>query len=225
MARRPNPRLPTRPHIDFKAASTDEERIRFFGTLMPGLLLLTKAPGELLQAPFLRRRTPPGSASDFIAREADDAGVADGLVVFVHRWRTTGFDPVAFSRAKTFLAQLARILRRDGSTAEPLDPLSPKVNLPALAERAGLGNRSPFGLLVHPVFGPRVIITALRTNAPLELRPRFGGGGCEDCMSCVLLCPQEPHLRGLVDLGQCRACARCLEVCPTGKRTPRSAAG
>ncbi|NIV28647.1 MAG: hypothetical protein GWN58_03750, partial [Anaerolineae bacterium] len=53
---------------------------------------------------------------------------------------SNGFDPLAFARAKTFLAQITRLVRRAGSEAEPLDPLSPNINLPKLAAQAGLGN-------------------------------------------------------------------------------------
>jgi epoxyqueuosine reductase QueG len=98
-----------------------------------------------------------------------------------------------------------------------LDPLSPDVNLPKLATAAGLGNLSPFGLLVHRKFGPRLILTALKTDYPLNFQPRWDNGGCNDCQSCLKICPQEPLDGGVVDLGQCQSCAKCLEVCPTGK--------
>lgn len=65
---------------------------------------------------------------------------------------------------------------------------------------------SPFGLLVHPLFGPRLILTGLRTDYPLVLRSRWGGPGCTDCMTCVKVCPQEPVQTGIVELGQCQSC-------------------
>jgi epoxyqueuosine reductase QueG len=80
-----------------------------------------------------------------------------------------------------------------------------------------LGNLSPFGLLVHPIFGPRLILTVLQTDYPIRLSPRWVGDGCEDCMACVKLCPQNPLQSGVVDLGQCQSCTKCLVVCPTGK--------
>ena len=208
----------TRPEIQFIPLSTDEGKIRFFGTLMPALLLLKESPRAFLAFQIRRHLTPRREVTDFIAQGgADDAARLGDTLIFVHRWRTLSFDPLAFARARTFLAQLTRLVRREGYRAEPLDPLSPHINLPRLAAQSGLGNLSPYGLLVHPVFGPRLILTALKTDHPVTVTPRFVGDACFDCMACLVLCPQQPHLSGIVDLGQCQTCAKCFEVCPIGK--------
>ena len=220
-----NPRLPVRPAITFIPASTDPERIRFFGALFPGLLLLKEAPGHLVAGWARRRVTPRESVESLIRAGSDDLGSVGDTWVFVHRWEGLHFDPVAFADAKTFLRRLTRKVRAEGFLAEPLDPLSPERNLPQLAASAGLGNLSPFGLLVHPRFGPRLIITALRTNHPFRPPAVRALEGCRDCMACVLLCPQKPADTGVVNLGQCQRCAKCLEVCPTGKATRAVKAG
>lgn len=216
-----NPRLPVRPAITFIPASLDPKRIRFFGALFPGLLLLKESPGHLVGGWVRRRVTPRESIEQLIHAGSDDVGVVDGTLVFIHRWKGRHFDPVAFADAKTFLRRLTLRLRADGFVAEPFDPLSPERNLPRLAAAAGLGNLSPFGLLVHPRFGPRLIITAMHTTHPFRPPARPALVGCRDCMSCVLLCPQKPASTGVIDLGKCQRCAKCLEVCPTGKATPR----
>ncbi len=215
--RRASKRPETRPEIQFIPLSTDEGRIRFFGTLMPTLLLLLRAPRAFFAFQIRRFFTPRRDIAEFIAAEADDAARVGDTLVFVHRWETLTFDPRAFARARLFLTQLTRMIRRAGYHAEPLDPLSPHVNLPRLAAESGLGNLSPYGLLVHPAFGPRLILTALKTDYPLHLTPRFSGAACNDCMACIVLCPQEPHLHHVVDLGACKTCAKCLVVCPIGK--------
>jgi NAD-dependent dihydropyrimidine dehydrogenase PreA subunit len=206
-----------RPEIAFVPLSTDEGKIRFFGTLMPALLLLKASPVRFVQLQAARRSTPRIEVESFVASAADDAAQADGTMIFVHRWESDGFDALAFARAKTFLAQITRMVKREGYSAQPLDPLSPRVNLPKLAARAGLGSLSPYGLLVHPTFGPRLILTALTTDHPLAVRSRWEGSGCSDCMSCVEICPQEPFQKGVIRLGECQRCAECLVVCPTGK--------
>lgn len=205
-----------RPDIRFLPLSTDPGKIRFFGTLMPALLLLRASPWQLVRHQVASHTTPRGDVAAFIASVADDASRVDDLIVFVHRWQTTGFDPLAFARAKTFLSRVTRLLRREGYAAYPLDPLSPDVNLPNLAVRAGLGSLSPFGLLVHPAFGPRLIITALETNYPLELSSRYGGAACTDCLSCLEVCPQAPDETAVIALGRCQSCAQCMAVCPVG---------
>ena len=206
-----------RPDIAFIPISTDEGKIRFFGTLMPALLLLKGAPGQFLWHQVAKRATPRTEVASFVGQATDDAAQVDGTTLFVHRWDSDEFDALAFARAKTFLAQITRMVRRECHRAEPLDPLSPKVNLPKLAARAGLGTLSPYGLLVHPAFGPRLILTGLRTDYPLAASPRREGFGCTDCMSCVEVCPQQPQETGEIRLAECQACAECLVVCPVGR--------
>ena len=209
-----------RPEIAFVPISTDANKIRFFGTLMPALLLLKASPGRFAQAQTAKWLTPKSELEAFVASGADDVARVDGLTIFVHRWASDGFDPLAFARAKTFLAQVTRLVRREGFKADPLDPLSPSANLPKLAARAGLGNLSPYGLLVHPLFGPRLILTGLRTDHPPRVSSRHRGAGCTDCMTCIRVCPQEPLTTGVIRLAECQSCAECLTVCPVG-RAPR----
>jgi epoxyqueuosine reductase len=206
-----------RPTIQFVPMSTDAKKIRFFGTLMPSLLLLKASPLRFLRYQLVKGYTPRAEVSEYIRREADDAGRFEDILVFVHRWNSIKFDPFTFARAKTFLHRVTVLARRAGFSTEPFDPLSPDVNLPRLAEKAGLGNLSPFGLLVHPTYGPRVILTGLRTNCPAEIQPRYDTAGCTDCMACVRICPQKPRESGVVHLRQCQGCTLCLEVCPVGK--------
>jgi ferredoxin len=207
-----------RPDIAFIPLSVDEGKIRFFGTLMPALLLLKASPGRFVQLQVAKRFTPRTEIESFVASAADDAAQVDGTMIFVHGWESDGFDALAFARAKMFLAQITRMVEREGHRAEPLDPLSPRVNLPRLAARAGLGTLSPYGLLVDPAFGPRLILTGLRTDHPLVVRPRWEGTGCTDCISCVEICPQKPSQTAVIRLGQCQSCAECLVACPVGKR-------
>lgn len=206
-----------RPDIEFVPLSTDEGKIRFFGTLMPALLLLRASPGRFVRFQVARRFTPDTEVASFIASTTDDAAQVDGTMIFIHRWESNEFDALAFARAKTFLAQITRLVKREGYSAEPLDPLSPRVNLPKLAARAGLGTLSPYGLLVHPIFGPRLILTGLRTDHPLAVRSRCEGSSCTNCMTCIEICPQEPMQTGTIRLGECQSCAECLVVCPVGK--------
>jgi epoxyqueuosine reductase len=206
-----------RPDIRFIPMSTDPAKIKFFGTLMPSLLLLKASPLRFIQYQVVKGITPKVDIGDYIQSETDDAGRYEDVVVFVHRWNSIGFDPFTFARAKTFLKRVTNLIRRKGYAAEPFDPLSPDINFPRLAEKAGLGNLSPYGLLVHPEFGPRIILTGIRTNYPLEVSPRFTEPGCTDCMACIRICPQKPAEGGTINLRLCQSCAKCLEVCPTGR--------
>jgi epoxyqueuosine reductase len=208
---------PARPDIKFIPVSTDPGKIRFFGTVMPALLLLRASPLRFAHHQVAGRLSPRVGLDALIEAGTDDAALVDGVLVFVHRWQSDQFDPFAFAHAKSFLTQVTRLVRREGHAAAPLDPLSPGVNLPRLAARAGLGDLSPFGLLVHPAFGPRLVLTALRSDHPLALAPRQKVPACTDCLACVTECPQDPLQSGRVELGLCQSCALCLAKCPVGR--------
>jgi ferredoxin len=206
-----------RPDIHFIPMSTDAAKIKFFGTLMPALLLLKASPLRFVRYQVVKGFTPRVNLDEYIQNESDDAGRVGDVVVFVHRWNSIQFDPFTFARAKIFLKRATTLIRRSGYTAQAFDPLSPDINLPKLAEMAGLGNLSPYGLLVHPEYGPRVILTGIKTTAPLTVSPRFSKPGCTDCMACIRICPQKPLENGIINLRLCQSCAKCLEVCPTGR--------
>ena len=206
-----------RPDIRFIPISTDPAKIKFFGTLMPSLLLLKASPFHFIRYQVAKGFTPQVEVAAYIRNESDDAGRYGDMLVFVHRWYSISFDPFTFARAKLFLKRATTLIRRRGYTAEPFDPLSPDINLPRLAEKAGLGDLSPYGLLVHPEFGPRIILTGIRTTHPLEISTRFLEAGCNDCMACIRICPQKPVENGTINLRLCQSCAKCLEACPIGK--------
>ena len=209
----------TRPEITFVPMSTDPERIRFFGTFFPNLLLLLSSPPAFVAHKVRLHTTPRESPDRFVSLRADGCARVGETLVFLHKWRTQRFDPGAFARASEFLARLTSLLHRAGRTAVPLDALSPDVNLPKLAAEAGLGNLSPFGLLVHPRFGPRLIINAVRTD--WTWNPARGNSnavtGCTDCMKCIDACPQAPLRTGIVKLAECQRCTLCITVCPAGQ--------
>ena len=206
-----------RPDIQFIPISTDPAKIKFFGTLMPSLLLLKASPLRFIQYQVVKGFTPRVDVGAYIQNESDDAGRTGDILMFVHRWNSITFDPFTFARAKIFLRRVTILIRLRGYTAEPFNPLSPDINLPKLAEKAGLGNLSPYGLLVHPEYGPRIILTGIRTTDPLVISPRFSEPGCNDCMACIRICPQKPLESSTINLRLCQSCAKCLEVCPTGR--------
>lgn len=214
--------MTTTVHVNIRCipATTNKTLLRIFGTLMPSLMLLKQAPGQLWSLHRAMLQTPNVGIADFLQSQVDDVGRVGDTLVFVHHWRSTQFDPVVFARAKVFLTQITRMIRRAGYAATAFDPLSPGMNLPQLAVNAGLGDFSPYGLLVHPQFGPRVILTALKTDYPLSVSPRWPGQpGCTDCLVCARQCPQEPLKTGFVDMSRCKSCTRCLSVCPVGLKS------
>lgn len=217
--------IATHPSIRCIPATTNKVLLQVFGTLMPSLLLVKQAPGKVWGLHKAMLKTPQGDIQDFLDANTDDVGQVGHTFIFVHRWHSTEFDPVVFARAKVFLAQFSRMVLRAGFEAIPFDPLSPGINLPGLAVEAGLGNFSPYALLVHPKFGPRVILTALKTDYPLMGEPKWSEQkGCTDCMVCARQCPQQPLETGFVDMAQCKSCTRCLSVCPVGLKDLRGKA-
>lgn len=99
------PPVSVRPDIRFIPMSTDFGKIRFFGTLMPALLLLFRSPWSFVKYQIARRITPRCEVAEFIATSCDDAIRVRDTLVFLHRWESDSFDPFAFARAKVFLAR------------------------------------------------------------------------------------------------------------------------
>ncbi len=117
--------MPTieRPAIPFVPMSTDLDRIRFFGTLRPAILLLKSSPWQFLRDQVAGWLVPRLEVVDFIAAQADDAARVGDRWVFGPRWSARDFDPFAFARAKLFLKRARRLVERAGYAADPLDPL------------------------------------------------------------------------------------------------------
>jgi ferredoxin len=118
-------------------------------------------------------------------------------------------------------------------------PQGDELNLKRLAVAAGLGSWGKNAMLLHPHFGPRLRLAALRiTGTALD---ETGPGldafelsqSCRECNACVDVCPVgvlEPYY--LWDTRACRAstawspdpgkvecCDLCWKVCPVGSST------
>ena len=59
----PNPPTP-RPAIRFTGGSADAEKIRFFGTLMPALMLMKEAPLQIVANALQSHLTPGATAPE-----------------------------------------------------------------------------------------------------------------------------------------------------------------
>ncbi len=115
-------------------------------------------------------------------------------------------------------------------------PRGDELNLKRLAVAAGLGGWGKNAMLLHPRFGPRLRLAALRiTGAAMN---GTGPGldwfeqnpSCQECTACIDACPVgvlEPYYLG--DTRACRAstawspepgkvecCDLCWKVCPVG---------
>ncbi|WP_051580804.1 epoxyqueuosine reductase [Pseudonocardia acaciae] len=80
------------------------------------------------------------------------------------------------------------------------------LSLTDAAVAAGLGTLGLNGMLLTPRFGPRVILSAVVTMAPLEPSARIGRGLClgEECGRCLLACPGSAVRRWGLDVEACR---------------------
>jgi epoxyqueuosine reductase QueG len=81
-------------------------------------------------------------------------------------------------------------MRHDGGTAGPIGPL---LSLDHAAVEAGLGTLGLNGQLITPEFGPRVLLTAVLTSAPLAADAPMTQSLClgPACGRCLLTCPAD----------------------------------
>lgn len=96
------------------------------------------------------------------------------------------------------LESLLNLIREKGFSAEPVGqygyPLRGEINLKEEAIRAGLGKRGKSTIVLHPKYGPRLRLIAIRTDAPLE-PPTYSALTeeenplCSGCSICIDACP------------------------------------
>lgn len=106
---------------------------------------------------------------------------------------------------------------------------------------AGLGWIGKNGLVINPVYGPKLSFAAVLTDAPLPLDEPVLAERCGGCSLCVEHCPSgaltgsrwsrdDPFVT-LIDLERCMAqksksrrtdakpnCGLCITVCPYGRK-------
>jgi epoxyqueuosine reductase QueG len=123
--------------------------------------------------------------------------------------------------------------------AEPVKrygyPLKGEINLKNEAIRAGLGKRGKNSVVLHPIYGPRLRFTAIRTKATFEFAPtsefvETENPACQYCHICLDVCTTRvlaPYR--MLDPWQCLSnittqdaagysilCDKCLTQCPAG---------
>lgn len=97
---------------------------------------------------------------------------------------------------------------------------------------AGIGNFGMNHLLLTKEYGPKVRMTAILTDAPLEPDRNedlpFVNEACKDCMKCIEICPAKAILAdGTIHRDRCAEymfnvlgglrCGMCIKVCPLDK--------
>jgi epoxyqueuosine reductase QueG len=143
---------------------------------------------------------------------------------------------IAFQIAKTIEKEgyRATIVPTEGSEFgywyADRETLKANLSLKYAAYHAGLGNFGVNHLLITKDFGPRVRMTAILTNAPLEKEnsPKlpFINEKCSSCMKCIEVCPVGAiSQEGKIDRQKCAQymfnvlgglrCGLCVKVCPT----------
>lgn len=140
--------------------------------------------------------------------------------------------------------QIAKLIEKEGykATIVPTEgsefgywyadreTLKANLSIKYAAYHAGLGNFGRNHLLITKDFGPRVRMTAILTDAPLEKEEKgtllpFINEKCSNCMKCIEVCPAGAISRdGKIDRQKCAQymfnvlgglrCGLCVKVCP-----------
>ncbi len=128
--------------------------------------------------------------------------------------------------------------RKNGTFISKLYPLfTHKI----AATSAGIGWIGRNGLLISPVYGPRLSLATVLTDAPLKVSLPVEFSLCGDCRLCVEYCPSnaisgndwsryDPYIE-LVRFNNCinhkkrsrsvkgrPNCGLCINICPYGRR-------
>jgi len=137
-------------------------------------------------------------------------------------------------RLNRAIHELAGIFQKDGYRCLPLPAVSPTdqrfltslFSYKHAAELAGLGTIGRHSLLITPEFGPRVRLSCLLTQVPLETSPLIHKDYCINCNVCIRECPaqaiQLPREDEVYSINKfaCRiyrnaglTCSVCMKVC------------
>ena len=139
--------------------------------------------------------------------------------------------------------QLAKMIEKEGyrATIVPTEgsefgywyadreTLKANMSIKYAAHYAGLGNFGMNHLLITKDFGPRVRVTAILTDAPLEteenIKLPFINEKCSSCMKCIEVCPagaispdgeiyREKCAQYMFNVLGGLRCGLCVKVCP-----------
>ncbi|UCG27674.1 MAG: 4Fe-4S dicluster domain-containing protein [Bacteroidales bacterium] len=133
--------------------------------------------------------------------------------------------------------QLARLIRYLGYSARAHIDANYELLCPVIARDAGMGEIGRMGLLMTPRNGPRVRISAVTTDIPLDTDSSTHNPAmlyfCTHCKKCASACPAQAIpfedrsnidgvLRWQIDSEACFTywtkagtdCGRCVTVCP-----------
>lgn len=173
---------------------------------------------------ILGLETSPARDLDDFARDSDSNFVTPGHEAHIQ------------PRLDSLVRSLGELGLKAGVWGRNGYPPGSELNLKRAAVAAGLGHWGRNAMLLHPDFGPRLRLAAIRLpGVTLESSgPGLAGFGenalCRDCTACLGACPPavlEPyylrdraaclantgHFKGP---GPVRCCDLCWTVCPVG---------
>lgn len=87
-----------------------------------------------------------------------------------------------------------------------------------LAMEVGLGEYGRNGLIINKDYSSGLVLSAIITDAPVEIKREPETPKCSDCGLCVKLCPADALSEGRLNYKKClpyaiRGCAQCLKAC------------
>jgi ferredoxin len=139
-------------------------------------------------------------------------------------------------------ACIARNLRYGSPRGAEHDHAIPFVKA---GELAGMGSRGRSQLLIHPQWGPWLLLAAVLTNAELPCDKPRKDSPCGHCDACIRACPAGALTANGLNAEACRnrigpggraldqrlsahgsiACDECRRACPIGEAPPRLGEG
>ena len=135
-----------------------------------------------------------------------------------------------YEKLKEIAFILSKYLEENGQSAEVVVPNEKLLNLPILAQKAGLGYIGKNKLLITPNLGPAVKISAILTdieNLPFSKENKYSWikNYCEECEECIEKCEEGSLTKDKYDLqksyfdsekciASLQACTYCIVKCP-----------
>lgn len=120
--------------------------------------------------------------------------------------------------ARSLLKSITEAINKEGFKTKHKNSFSLFGDLRPLAVDAGLGHWGRNGLIINKKYSSGLVLQAIITDAPIEIKEQPEILKCSECELCVELCPSKALSEGRLNYRKClpyslRGCSQCQKAC------------